>query len=79
MIDIGMPLALAGSPSGEANPLGGIVLMGIIFAIFYFVLIMPMRTKQKKLELKWMGGGDPIEGTIDPAPSAETKKATVKR
>jgi Tol biopolymer transport system component/imidazolonepropionase-like amidohydrolase len=30
--------------------------------------------KQKKLELKWMGGGDPIEGTIDPPPSAETKK-----
>jgi Tol biopolymer transport system component/imidazolonepropionase-like amidohydrolase len=25
--------------------------------------------KQKKLELKWMGGGDPIEGTIDPPPA----------
>jgi len=34
--------------------------------------------KQKKLELKWMGGGDPIEGTIDPAPAAEPKKP-VKR
>jgi preprotein translocase subunit YajC len=43
-------LALAGSPGGEQNPFAGILLMGIIFAIFYFVLIMPMRNKQKKLE-----------------------------
>ena len=47
---IGTLLALAGSPGGEANPLSGVLLMGVIFAIFYFVLIMPMRSKQKKLE-----------------------------
>jgi preprotein translocase subunit YajC len=46
----GIMLALAGSPGGEQNPFAGILLMGIIFAIFYFVLIMPMRNKQKKLE-----------------------------
>jgi len=43
-------LALAGSPAGEQNPFAGILLMGVIFAIFYFVLIMPMKSKQKKLE-----------------------------
>lgn len=45
-------LALAGSPQqgGEANPFGSLVLMALIFGIFYFVLIMPMRNKQKKLE-----------------------------
>lgn len=45
-------LALAGSPQpgGEQNPFGSLVLMALIFGIFYFVLIMPMRNKQKKLE-----------------------------
>ena len=50
MAETGITLALAGSPGGEQNPFAGILLMGIIFAIFYFVLIMPMRNKQKKLE-----------------------------
>jgi preprotein translocase subunit YajC len=46
-----LSLALTGSPqSGEANPFASLILMGVIFAIFYFVLIMPMRNKQKKLE-----------------------------
>jgi preprotein translocase subunit YajC len=43
-------LAMGGSPGGEANPLASLILMGLIFGIFYFVLIMPMRSKQKKLE-----------------------------
>jgi preprotein translocase subunit YajC len=43
-------LALAPPPSGEGSPFGSLILMGLIFAIFYFVLIMPMRTKQRKLE-----------------------------
>jgi preprotein translocase subunit YajC len=45
-------LALAGAPQqgGEANPFGSLILMALIFGIFYFVLIMPMRNKQKKLE-----------------------------
>lgn len=71
---IGTLLALAGSPGGrEANPLSGILLMGVIFAIFYFVLIMPMRSKQKKLEqlVQELKSGDKvivspgIFGTID--------------
>jgi preprotein translocase subunit YajC len=46
-----LSLALAGSPQGgDANPFASLILMGMIFAIFYFVLIMPMRNKQKKLE-----------------------------
>src|SRR4030095_3686283 len=44
-------LALAGSPQGgEGNPFASLIMMGLIFGIFYFVLIMPMRNKQKKLE-----------------------------
>ena len=46
-----MLLALAGqSQQGEANPFGSLILMALIFGIFYFVLIMPMRNKQKKME-----------------------------
>ena len=71
---ISLPLALAGSPGGQqANPLSGILLMAVIFAIFYFVLIMPMRQKQKKLEqlVQELKSGDKvivspgIFGTID--------------
>jgi preprotein translocase subunit YajC len=53
MLDSNIPtlLALAGPPQdGQPNPFGSLVMMGLIFAIFYFVLIMPMRSKQKKLE-----------------------------
>ncbi len=44
-------LALAGpARPGESNPFASLVMMGLIFAIFYFVLILPMRRKQKKQE-----------------------------
>lgn len=57
-----MLLALAGPPGGEQNPLAGILLMGVIFAIFYFVLIMPMKSKQKKLEqmIQQLKSGDRV-------------------
>jgi len=56
-------LALAGpGRPGEPNPLASLVMMGLIFAIFYFVLILPMRRKQKKLEelVKGLKGGDRV-------------------
>jgi preprotein translocase subunit YajC len=56
-------LALAGSSSGqEPNPMASFVLMGIIFAIFYFILILPMKKKQKKLEsvVKSLKSGDKV-------------------
>ena len=55
-------LALAPPPSGEGSPFGSLILMGLIFAIFYFVLIMPMRTKQRKLEqlVQGLKSGDKV-------------------
>jgi preprotein translocase subunit YajC len=51
MFDARLVMALAGPQApGEPNPLSSLVLMGLIFGIFYFVLILPMRNKQKKLE-----------------------------
>ena len=42
MADPRLLLALAGpARPGEPNPLASLVMMGLIFAIFYFVLILP--------------------------------------
>jgi preprotein translocase subunit YajC len=63
MADPRLLLALAGpARPGEPNPLGSLVMMGLIFAIFYFVLILPMRRKQKKLEalIKEVKTGDHV-------------------
>jgi preprotein translocase subunit YajC len=44
-------IAISGpSQSGEPPAFSGLLLMGVIFAIFYFILILPMKNKQKKLE-----------------------------
>jgi len=63
MADPRLLLALAGpARPGEPNPLSSLVMMGLIFAIFYFVLILPMRRKQKKLEalVKELKSGDHV-------------------
>jgi preprotein translocase subunit YajC len=63
MADPRLLLALTGTPrSGEPNPFASLVMMGLIFAIFYFVLILPMRRKQKKLEqlVKQLKSGDRV-------------------
>ena len=51
MADLRILHALAGpAGEGEPNPMASLVMMGLIFAVFYFVLILPMRRKQRKLE-----------------------------
>ena len=63
MADLHTLLALAGSSrEGEPNPMASLVMMGLIFAVFYFVLILPMRRKQKKLEtlVKQLKTGDKV-------------------
>jgi len=63
MAEIPILLALAGpARPGEPHPLASLVMMGLIFAIFYFVLILPMRRKQRKLEqlVKEMKTGDRV-------------------
>ena len=63
MVEPRMILALAGpQQSGEPSPFSSLILMGLIFGIFYFVLILPMRSKQKKLEtqVKGMKAGDKV-------------------
>jgi len=63
MIDPRMLIALAGpSRPGDPNPFASLVMMGLIFAIFYFILILPMRRKQKQLDqlVKGLQSGDRV-------------------
>ena len=56
-------LGLAGpAAGGEPSPYASLILMGLIFGIFYFVLILPMRNKQRKLEglIKTLKAGDKV-------------------
>ena len=55
-------LALAGSPQGDGSPFSSLILMAVIFSIFYLVLILPMRNKQRKLEdlVKGLKAGDKV-------------------
>jgi preprotein translocase subunit YajC len=41
---------IAQASQGESHPLIGMLPMVVIFVIFYFVLILPQRNKQKKIE-----------------------------
>jgi preprotein translocase subunit YajC len=63
MADLRILFALAGpAREGEPNPMSSLVMMGLIFAVFYFVLILPMRRKQRKLEtlVKQLKTGDKV-------------------
>lgn len=61
MADPRILLALAGPP-GEASPLLSLAPILLVFAIFYFILILPMRKRQKKLEAlqKGLKAGDKV-------------------
>lgn len=56
-------LLLSGPSSGGEPPqFASLIMMGLIFGIFYFVLIMPMKSKQRKLEdlVKALKAGDKV-------------------
>jgi preprotein translocase subunit YajC len=57
------PRALAAvAQSGEPPAFASLVMMALIFGIFYFVLILPMKSKQRKLEelVKGLKSGDKV-------------------
>ena len=63
MLDPRALLALGGpTPGGEPPAFASLTLMALIFGIFYFVLIMPMKGKQKKLDelIKALKSGDKV-------------------
>jgi len=63
MLDPRALLAIAGpSQGGEPPAFASLTMMALIFGIFYFVLIMPMKGKQRKLEelVKSLKSGDKV-------------------
>jgi preprotein translocase subunit YajC len=46
----GMILALASSPGQQASPLIQLIPFALVLAIFYFVILLPMKKKQKKVQ-----------------------------
>ena len=57
----GMLLALGGSP-GQVSPLIQLIPFALVLAIFYFVILLPMKSRQKKVappvRVKGATGGD---------------------
>src|SRR4029079_6093141 len=45
----GMLLALGGAP-GQVSPLIQLIPFALVLAIFYFVILLPMRNRQKKVQ-----------------------------
>jgi len=62
MLDPRMLLAIGSPQGGEPPAFASLIMMGLIFGIFYFVLILPMRNKQRKLEdlVKALKAGDKV-------------------
>jgi preprotein translocase subunit YajC len=63
MLDPRALFAIAGpSTGGEPPAFASMIPMVLIFGIFYFILIMPMKGKQKKLEelVKGLKSGDKV-------------------
>lgn len=62
MVESSLTLALAGPTSAEPSPLLSLAPVLLVFGIFYFVLILPMRNRQKKLEQlqKQLKAGDRV-------------------
>ena len=46
----GLLLALAASPDQQVSPLIQLIPFALVLAIFYFVILLPMKKKQKKVQ-----------------------------
>ena len=46
----GMFLAFAASPGQQVSPLIQLIPFALVLAIFYFVILLPMKKKQKKIQ-----------------------------
>ena len=61
----GMFLAFAASPGQQVSPLIQLIPFALVLAIFYFVILLPMRNRQKKVQefLKALKVGDKVVTT----------------
>ena len=47
---VGFIMLLAQSPQGQQSPLVTLMPFALILAIFYFIILLPMRKRQKKVD-----------------------------
>ncbi len=61
----GMILALASSPGQQVSPLVQLIPFALVLAIFYFVILLPMKRRQKKVQefLSALKEGDKVVTT----------------
>ena len=50
VIEPGLVLALSAPPGQPVNPLVQLIPFAIVLAIFYFVIMLPMKKRQKKVQ-----------------------------
>jgi preprotein translocase subunit YajC len=48
--EAGFVLAMAAPPNQAANPLIQLIPFALVLAIFYFIILMPMKKRQKKVQ-----------------------------
>jgi preprotein translocase subunit YajC len=61
----GLLLAFGGAPGQQVSPLVQLIPFALVLAIFYFVILLPMKRRQKKVE-QFLGGlkvGDKVVTT----------------
>jgi preprotein translocase subunit YajC len=65
LADPGRFLAMAAPPNGGASPLIQFIPFVLVLAIFYFVILLPMKRRQKKVEafLSGLKVGDKVVTT----------------
>jgi preprotein translocase subunit YajC len=49
VVEAGSVLALS-TPPGQANPLIQLIPFALVLAIFYFIILLPMKRRQKKVQ-----------------------------
>ena len=47
---LGLFVAMAGAGDSQVNPLVQFIPFALVLAIFYFIILLPMRRKQKKVQ-----------------------------
>ena len=55
-------VAMAAPPQGGANPFGFLITMGLVAAIFYFIILLPVKRRQQKVAafLEGLKEGDKV-------------------
>src|SRR5688572_7094981 len=50
VVEAGFVLALSAAPGQAGNPLVQLIPFALVLAIFYFVILLPMKKRQKKVQ-----------------------------